>query len=707
MSFPRACLFFGFLAAGAGAALAQTGAGDGSGDLVMIAPTPREPVKGARPSRLSVLSPADHDIYLRAFDAGTHGDWTTARSLARQGGSEVARRLLEWRYALDANSGASFAEIDAVLKDTDSASAKGVWPLRGTLYARAEQALPDDPATIGMTAESLAAWFGKRAPATSIGKIRLGEALLASAPSEAARAHKLIRAGWAEGSFDTATELGIIQRDGAWLTPEADRARLDNLLWRGQTAAARRQMARVDDRTQALAEARIALMDGLSSAKAALAKVGDSDDPALLMDWSQALRRAGKDDEAHAMLLRVSAEALVPDHAAAWWNESAIQARDALDAGDPRTAYRLVEHAGLTEGVSYAEQEFLAGFIALRFLKDPAAALTHFRRLNAGVSRPISKARAYYWLGRAYEAEGQTKTALARYREAASFPDIFYGQLALAHIDPTPMLRLADTPVEAAPQSQIDADPLMPEIRVLADLGQAATLRGFLTRDTESFPAPAHQKRLMMDLTDWGYPELALRLAKGLSYDGTNLYGFSHPTVALPPYPGPGAAPEPALVLGLIRQETEFNPYAISGAGARGLMQMMPASARMAAKRAGLSYRPEAMLTDTAYNMKLGMVEYAGHLERFDGSLVLAACSYNAGPGNTRKWLAAMGDPRQPGVDPVDWIEQIPFGETRNYVQRVLENLEVYRARLAGGTAKLRILEDLYAPRTPPSDVLK
>jgi len=244
----------------------------------------------------------------------------------------------------------------------------------------------------------------------------------------------------------------------------------------------------------------------------------------------------------------------------------------------------------------------------------------------------------------------------------------------------------------------------MSEVKILAELGQIGSLRLFVDRVAEAHPAPAHIKRLMMLLKEWGYPEIAVRLAKTLSYGGTYLPDYTHPVIALPSYPGPGEAPEPALVLGLIRQETEFNPYAVSGAGARGLMQMMPASAKLAAKQAGLPYRPQALLTDTAYNVQLGMTEYHGHLDRYGGSYILAAASYNAGPGNVKKWLAANGDPRT--TDPIDWIEQIPFGETRNYVQRVLENTEVYRARLAAKDVPLKILADLYAPNPPAMPVL-
>jgi soluble lytic murein transglycosylase len=289
---------------------------------------------------------------------------------------------------------------------------------------------------------------------------------------------------------------------------------------------------------------------------------------------------------------------------------------------------------------------------------------------------------------------------------AAAYPETFYGQVALARTSAAPLLHLTETIVEAAPPSEIETEPLIGEIKVLADLGQTASLRAFINRSVEAYPTPRHTKRLMMMLNDWGYPEIALRLAKSLGYDGVPMPQFSHPVIAIPAYQGPGAPPDPALVHGLIRQETEFDAYAVSSAGAQGMMQMMPASAKVAAKQAGLPYRPEALLSDVPYNMQLGMTEYRAHLDRYGGSLVLAAASYNAGPGNARKWIAANGDPRTPGVDPIDWIELIPFGETRNYVQRVLENTQVYRARLAGKDTALRILPDLYAPGTPSMPVL-
>ncbi len=666
----------------AGAALAQS-----------AAPEPALVAAGMRPSALHVLSPADHDIFTRAFLAASKDDWANALALGNQGQDSQARQLLQWRYALDQNSGAKFADIQAVIGFTQD------WPLRGTLFVRAEAALPDD-----MPPAEIVRWFGSRAPASSLGRVLLGEALVATGDS--ARGIALIRQGWAAGSFDAPIESAILAKDGSYFTPADDRARLDMLLWNNELTAARRQMARVDAATVALAGARIALAtSGLAKAKPALDKVSDSTDPTLLYDWARQLRLNDQDDAAHAKLLQLAPENLARQHTARWWGEVNAEARDALAAGDPRMALALVDHAMLPPGDEYSEQQFLGGFISLRFLKDPARALTYFRDLGANVSRPISKSRAEYWQGRAFEAMGDTAGAYVHYRFAAAYPETFYGQLALARTETAPMLHLNDTAVEPAPKAQIESASLMPQMRVLADLGLERDLRLFADRQAQDFSAPARLKQFLQTLTDWGYPEIAVRLAKTSSYAGAPLVPFAYPVRTLPAYAAPGAAPPPALILALIRQETEFDPYAVSPAGARGLMQMMPDSAKKAARESGLPYRLDALMSDPNYNIQLGMTEFSGHYSNWGNSIVLAAAAYNAGPNNVRRWLNANGDPRT-GADPVDWIEQIPFSETRNYVQRVLENMEVYKNRLAGRDQPLTILADLYAPATPPTGII-
>ena len=290
---------------------------------------------------------------------------------------------------------------------------------------------------------------------------------------------------------------------------------------------------------------------------------------------------------------------------------------------------------------------------------------------------------------------------MTQYRQAATHPETFYGQLALAKTGG--LLHLPDATIEAMPESERDASPLMPAIKVLAELGQATDLELFVNADAAANPAPRHLRRLMQDLLAWGYPELSMRLAKILGYGGSLVLAYSHPVIALPAFSGAGTAPPPALVQGLIRQESEFNPYAVSSAGAQGLMQVMPANVKGLAKTTGLPERRDALLTDSTYNMQLGMSEFAGHLTRNGGSIILAIAAYNAGPTNAARWVQANGDPRLAGVDPIDWIERVPFPETRHYEQRVLENTGAYRARLAGKDVPVQILNDLYAPNPPPS----
>ena len=638
-----------------------------------------------RTSAVRMLGAGDHELFLRAFDAAAHGDWIGARALAAQGQNATARQLLEWRYARE--GGATFAEIDAVLKSSAG------WPGRGLLYARAEQALPPE-----MGGSEVIAWFGARTPGTSIGKVKLGEALIDA--GQTTKGRTLVRDGWVAGSFDAATELAIATKDGGFLTPADDRARLENLLWQGQTSAAKRELARVGGSTVA-ARARIALTAGLKAARKDMAAAEGSSDPGLLFDWAAALRRDNRDEEAHAMLLRVPAGMMVKDHAARWWTEHNIQARDALTAGDAAMAMRLVAHAALTGGDDYSEAQFLGGFIQLRFLKDARAALPWFQRMEAAVGRPISKAKAQYWQGRADDALGDGVAATLLYQRAATHSETFYGQLALAKTGG--LLHLEDTAIEAAPESELDAGALMPAIKVLADLGQVSDLELFVNADAAANPAPRHLRRLMQDLIAWGYPELSMRQAKALGYGGSLVLAYSHPVITLPAFSGAGTAPPPALVQGLIRQESEFNPYAVSSAGAEGLMQVMPANVKAQSRVAALPERRDALLSDPAYNMQLGMSEFAGHLAHYGGSWILAIAAYNAGPTAAARWVKAHGDPRLANVDPIDWIEQISFPETRNYEQRVLENTGAYRARLAGKDVPVQILGDLYAPNPPPS----
>lgn len=704
----RAVLPFIVLPALTGPASAQTPSASGStnglppglirqGGVVMMQPIgdsderfPDTALGGERKSALvRYLSAADHDLYTRAFDAAARGDWTGARGLAAQGHDPIANKILGWRYLLDKNSGATFAEIANFLKDNPD------WPNRDGLFARAESAI--DPM---MDAHAIVAWFGDRKPVSGIGRIRLGEAL--ASIGSTARGNELIRQGWIEGSFDAAQEFAIIQHDGALLTPDIDRERLTHLMLHGNLEEARREVSRLPSEGQLLAQTAIALNTDPVAGEKLLDRVPASSrsDPIILLDQTRLLRRQNNVNAIPALLSRAPVREIARINPSRWWNELNVDARDALAIGNAHDAYALAADSGLEAATNeYSESQFLAGFIALRLLKEPTVALAHFRSLGETVSRPISKARAHFWEGRAYEAQGNFAEAWRQFHLAADHPETFYGQIALARIEPAPRLHLTDSGLDIGGlRSAYDREELTRAVHISGDLGIEILIRDFALRDVEVYPDARHIKILAGDLTAMGFREIALRVAKQAEYAGTPLFAYSHPVIATPPLNGSVQPPEPALVLGIIRQETEFDPDAVSGAGARGIMQIMPYSARHDAQLAGVDYRPQSLSGDAQYSMQLGMAELSSYLADWGGSYVLAAAAYNAGAGNARKWIATFGDPRDVRVDPLDWIEEIPFTETRNYVQRVIENTEVYRNRLSGRDEPLRILEDIYRP---------
>ncbi|HUO92325.1 MAG TPA: transglycosylase SLT domain-containing protein [Rhizomicrobium sp.] len=697
-------------AIGIGAAAAQTPSDQlpsglsRQGNVVMMAPISDTGDSGPvlsgerRASLVHVLSAGEHELYARAFDAADRGDWTAARGLAAQGRDPIAMRLIEWRYLLDRNSGASFGQIsDFLTKYPD-------WPNLDTLYARAEHAI--DP---NMDPHSIIAWFGDRAPVSNIGKVRLGEALIASGSTT--RGRELLRAGWIDGNFEPDQEFTIIQRDGAYLTPDADRERLSRLLARNDLTAARREMSRVPEDAQRIGEARLALRTHPASGERMLADLPQTyrDDPGIVFDRAKLLRQQMNVDELPKLLVRSPTREMAQISPSRWWSELSQDAREALQLSSYTSAYQIAAHSGLEpdNGKDYSDAEFLAGWIALRFLKDPQTALTHFKNIAQAVSRPISRARAHYWEGRAYEALGDNAQAWQQYKIASDAPETFYGQLALARIDPAPELHVRTAAIDpTSAREDYEHEALTRAIRILADLGQESLLRNFAVHDVDVYSDPKHIKLLAEDVTRMGFREVAVRVAKEASYNGVWLPLYSHPVISVPSYVGPGTPPETALVLGIIRQETEFDPDSVSGAGAKGIIQVMPSSVRHLASVAGLPYRPNDLTRDPYYDMKIGMTELAGQLSNWGGSYVLTIAAYNAGPTNVRRWIAQFGDPRDARVDPVDWIEQIPFYETRDYVERVLENMEVYRNRLAGHDQKLQILADLYRPDAPQTKVL-
>lgn len=645
-----------------------------------------------RPGLTRVLTLADRNQLLRAFESAERHDWAGARALATQVSDPMGRRLIDWRYLMDRNSGASFHEIAAFLR------AYPDWPARDTLFTRAEAAIGP-----GTPPQTVLAFFQGHDPVSDIGKVRLGEAYLAT--GGAAKGAALIREAWIGGDFDLNQEYDITRRHANLLTADVERARLNRLLFENEATAAHRELPRAPADAQQIAQVRLALQGNPRQGVQMLNTLPASRqwDPGLLYDHAKLLRQQNQVNAIPAYLSRARTRDLARIDPGKVWNEVGSAAREAIQDRYYSTAHSLLAYSGLSTGIEYSEAEFLAGWLDLRFLRNPREARAHFLNMARANTRPISKSRAYYWAGRSSEAAGDYASARQDYAAAGQYSRAFYGQLALAKLSPAPVLALRDT--YAAPTGAqlawYQKQDLTHAIRVLADLGMVSLVRAFATYDAETHPEPWHVKLLASDLAGMGFTDAAIRALKTAAYNGTHFLAYSHPVVSLPAYSGPGHGPDRAFVLAIIRQETEFDPAAVSGAGARGLMQLMPASAKRDAERGGVAYLPDQLLSNPSYNMRLGMVELAENLASYNGSYILTAAAYNAGRGNVNKWINTYGDPRSPVVDPLDWLEEIPFAETRNYVQRVMENMEVYRNRLSGRDEPLRILADLYRPRAP------
>lgn len=613
-----------------------------------------------------VLSPDQRSTYAAALSALESGRGDEARRLAAEGQNALASKLLQWIELQAPRNGASFEEIAGFIQ------ANPDWPAQEFLIRRGEEALSDFVAD-----STVLAWFGDRRPATADGALRLTEALFRSGDS--ARATKLIVDAWRSMAMGEKQERYLRSRYEHILSQADHVARLDNLLWDGRRDDVQRMLPLVDPGWRALAEARLRLAAQGAGVEALVARVPEKlrADPGLAFERARWRRRNGQLDGAAEIMLRLPSQVSRPDKV---WSERAAIARRLAAEGRAREAYRIARAHGLDGGPGFAEIEWLAGWIALQHLRENDTGMKHFTRLYENVRFPVSRSRAAFWAGRAAEAKGDTRAAQDWYRRSAESMTTYYGQLAWARLDGTRRPSWPRTPeVAAADRAAFERNELVQAVKVLNELARLDRVKPFLLRLTALATTPA-QHALVADLTvSLGRPDLAVSVAKRSIQAGVALPEHGYPVMELP---SDHAPLEPPLILATIRQESAFEADAISRAGARGLMQLMPATARAVARQLGLAHADYQLTADTNHNIRLGSAYLYGLLDDFDGSYVLALAGYNAGPGRVRQWLRDFGDPRNGAVDLIDWIESIPIEETRNYVQRVLENLQLYRQRL-------------------------
>lgn len=579
------------------------------------------------------------------------------------------------------------------------------WPESQMLLRRSEEQLL---AKGGNSAE-IRDFFKGRDPVSGAGWAALASAHMAEGDEAAARRHAT--RAWADAEMAANLEAGFLDRFGKLLEPADHKRRLDRILIdrvrfaaerRERALIARRVIARLPEGERKTAEARLAVFLRDKGAGKLLAAV--SHGPARPVDWGLQFARAihhldgNRLDDAARILTAIpdDAEMLVsPDD---WWLARREAAFDALTAGKAALAYDLVKVTGPLSVNPLKEQSHMAGWMALRLLGKAKEALPHFERAAKAADGPLSRARSAYWTGRALDALGRKADAQTHYRLALRDPDTFHALLSRQIVSGGPRTDLAialpamPTADEAARFQKLDA------VRAAVFAGKAGLDRNIvigLFAGLRNYLKTEGELALLAELAaSLGDPQTSLRVGKAAIARGLNLLVYAYPIDPFPEYAPIRPPPETAMLLAIARQETEFNTQIISSAGARGLLQVMPITARHVCAQHKVKCDIPRLLTDHAYNARIASAYIADRMAELGGWYVVALAAYNAGPGRARQWIRENGDPRTAGVDPIDWIERIPIEETRQYVEKVLSNIQVYRARL-GEPRALRLQEDL------------
>jgi soluble lytic murein transglycosylase len=625
-----------------------------------------------------------------AVEAAKVGDVNRAMALKGALQDPLAQRVGQWAILDNAATMVSFPDLRAADLDLSG------WPRATRRRAAMEKALE---AAAVPPAETLAFFHGAD-PLTPQGAMALAAAYQALDQADAAQT--LIRRFWREKIFEADQQAVMRARFAAYITPADDAARLETLLYGPQGPAARAMLDLVGPDERALGEARMALRADRNDASDVLARVPPAlqSDPGLAVDKAHFYRKRGLD---------VLAVSLVPqfpqslpsnsDIVAYVWGERRALMNAALKTGDVQSAYASVSGHGFTAGPDYVEAEFFAGWLALTKLHDPALADAHFAKMQTAVTAPISLARVFYWRGRDAEARADETAASDFFSKAAPYQTTFYGQLSAEKLGRSTLSLGTDPTPTAAERQSFQAEDLVRAARLLEEAGEHDAVRSFILTAAERQTSAADLAQLIDLARASGDQDLGMRVARTAAQRGFFLPERTYPLLPVPQTAGDA---EPAFMLAIARQESNFDPKARSGPGARGLMQLMPGTAEIMARKLGVSYSP-ARLQNADYNLRLGGFYLGRLVDDFGGSLLLASAGYNAGPGRPTEWTTYCGDPRGGATDPVDFIECIPFSETRNYVMRTMEATQVYRARLNGGQAPLTLAQDLKRGAwTPP-----
>ncbi len=619
------------------------------------------------------LSEAETPLYKQAVQNALDENYAKAHSLAVQTKDPRLIKIIEWIRLTDTKNLASYEDLTAFMKKNKD------WPRIYLVRRNAEKA-----AVASGDKKLLANWFKKYPPVSPAAVTAYADMMLAKKEWEVAL--PMLRRLWLSGEAEEEDAKKLEERLSLLLDEDDFAEKTKRLLDAKNVNEAKKLLPKLSKEARKIAEARIALIRNERGAASKLKKAPDAvrEDPGFIFDQIRWYRRNKQYDKAVKLLKHQSAG---KGDAAKWWTERSVIIRQFLHDGRISDAYKLAEDHRLSAGEQYADAEWLAGWIALRFKKDLDGAVSHFSKMLASVKSPVSIARGEYWLGRTHEELGVPEDAEDWYERAAKKITTIYGQLAA---EKTRKGKLPALPDNVKPSernlAKIRNNELYSIMQTLQKAEAYELAEVFALRLYALYQKPEELIALAYLMTEEAErPDMAVTIARRARQNGVYLGALGYPVMDIPE----DSPTERAVLLSIIRQESSFSSHVVSPAGARGLMQIMPATAKQVARKKKKKFDPEMLTEDPEFNIEVGSAYFSEMVKRFGGSYILAIAAYNAGPTNVRRWIKAIGSPEDEDIDPIDWIEMIPFNETRNYVQRVLENLHIYRRHLNYPEAKL------------------
>ena len=616
------------------------------------------------------FSKKEFELAAKAINAMQKGNWPNALSLAKKTRNNDIYSFIQWRHLLTNRNNASYYDYQQFIdKNPD-------YPRIGRIKYLSEHKL----STEKVSPKKIIKKFSEEEPLSGFGEMILGESYIIN--GESAKGINLIKRGFEKAELSRSDLRFFRKKYKKYLNSEDYIKRAKYLAWENKYWDLKRMLRYLPKEEQLLYTARQLLMSKSYGVDNAIAKVPDrlKNDSGLNYDRLKWRRKRGRVDSSLEILLKVPNNKIYLVRPEKWWKEREIIGRSLIYKKKYELAYKVVSKHSMVEGPEYAAAEWMSGWIALSFLNDPILAVEHFDNFYNNVGYPISLARGAYWLGRSYEKMGSKDLQNKWYQEASKYLTTYYGQLAFLKINPEKTFELdLEQVVDKDYKKKFENKGLVKVIYLLNELNKDKYTK-YMLRHLALDDIEKGSEILAAELaTNISRYDFAIQIAKIASYEKRFLNNYNYPIIGTPKIINGRKIPETPFILSIIRQESEFDMKANSSAGARGLMQLMTYTAKLVAKQAKLPYSKSRLTTDPEYNINLGSHYIAGLILEYDGSYPFAIAAYNAGPKRVKYWKRLNKNPQKNQIDYVDWIELIKFKETRNYVQRVLENYNVYR----------------------------